>query len=258
MGFSLLSLTQLHLSWVLLIPLVIIAFYFVNKKKIKKLKFLFFLLGSLIGGSTLVPTFIMKSGILTEIGENLIINWSNADKLIDVVINIFYLPSYEVITNSSLLGNFSLKIALAMEHEWVFPAVIIVTLFGWTQVFLYFICLIFPTGFHRHSWDRIRFLLVGMVLLVWLGYFLNEDVEVHKIHLLFLPLAFYFSIYVNEWILTTRPWSKYVFYVAFFSLLVFYVADGIKEKSKITNNPYQKKIILAIQNKDYKLLKNSN
>ncbi|MEJ1463529.1 MAG: hypothetical protein RPU15_09685 [Candidatus Sedimenticola sp. (ex Thyasira tokunagai)] len=42
MGFSLLSLTQLHLSWVLLIPLVIIAFYFVNKKKIKKLKFLFF------------------------------------------------------------------------------------------------------------------------------------------------------------------------------------------------------------------------
>lgn len=252
LGFSTLWIFQLHMSVVLLFPLIAFAFYFVIKnekfKKISSIIF-FFLAGCLIGALTLIPTFIEYGLFYGNSSSNIVFNPTNLEEIFTVFIRILSFASFEV---TRFLGsNTTERLNFAATYYWSIPFIIIVSLVGIAQV-----CWMIIYGLKKTNdrcWKTIKVVFLITIIFTYFSFFFSVKGPSSHTYYLLLPLVMIYSFYCWEHIMKIK-WIKKIAVIFLFSSTIFHVAVGInnfKNKSLYIN---REKAVKAIQLKKYNIL----
>lgn len=224
MGFSFFWIYQLHLSWVLLAPVVCYVFIpSIRSPKRFLVNAVFFTLGSLPMLLLVIPTFV-KFGLLGTGGteQNIIFNAANVLKPVDVLFKVLSFASFEV---PRFIGpNTAARLAFVTRNIWVAPFVVFGFLVGFIQPVLLLI-----EFFRKNSlkgWFFIKYFLLVMILIVYASFLFSvKGPSAHTFYLLF-PVASIYAFYC--W---SRHFEKKVYRViAFFvilSSLMFHAAIAV-------------------------------
>ena len=247
LGSSIMWIMQLHMSWVLLPFYVPFAIYFSYKQHgLKKTPehLLYFILGALLIGSFLIPTFLKYGVISGGMESNIVFNTNNAKRLLDILLRFSAFSSFEV--QYFLKGNLSEEIGFLKSNLWAAPFVVFVFITGLLQS-LCFIASFFIKN-KRPEYKIVVYFTVSSFLLVYVSYlFAIRSVSSHTFYVL-SPVAVWFSFYYFEKFLTKRFWRNYSM-IFLFSGIVFHIAlainyspfHGLKTQSSKINEAIIKK-----------------
>jgi hypothetical protein len=193
MGFSMLWVMQLHMSWVLMVPYLLYALFIsIRREKSFPKDLLFFCFGAMIPLAALLPTY-MQYGMAAGsggAGENIRINWQNFYQVITVISRYLSFASYEL---PRFLGSDTPSRLEIVRHYWPFlPFILYVLLIGLLQPILLFVYL-----FIRSQVPLPMRILTGITLLIiWLSFFFSvKGPSSHTFYITF-PLAMIYSMFV--------------------------------------------------------------
>jgi len=253
MGFSLLWIFQLHLSWVLLIPFIGLSFIYLFKSGLKEIgiSFFFFITGCLLSGIFLLPV-LLKMGWhegLMQASDNLTVNWNNAGQIITLLSRLLSLVSFEL---ARFMGaNTHDRLQFLKDYIWFSPFIVFAGLVGIIQPLWMLVSAFLkkmPVAF-----KRLRWIVLAAFILTWLSFFFSvKGPSSHTFYLLF-PLMMIYSFYCWEPILKKR-WGIILGIALVFSGLVFHsvlMVDNFHKKSMYRD---YEKVDQAIVLKDYHIL----
>ncbi len=253
MGFCILWIFQLHMSWILLIPMVFIAFYYSSKKGFKNIfiSSVYFLTGCILGGIFLIPTFI-KYGLSAGSGDtasNIVFNATNIKEIINVLVRLFSFGSFEL---ARFMGaNTAERFEYISQNQWAIPFIIIVGIIGFAQVGWMIIA-----WFRKNElsgWKTVKQLLLFIFLYTYASFFFSvKDPASHTFYLMF-PLVMIYSFYCWQ-PLFRKKWMRILATFLLLSGIVFHIAlamHNFKNKSLYTN---REKPLRALHQKDYTIL----
>lgn len=253
MGTALLAVFQLHMSWVLLAPFILYAFYIQLKQPVKSTisAVLFFLLGCLISGIFLLPTFI-KFGFNSGsggTGSNLVFNLQNFKEIGTVLMRYFSFASFE---SARFLGsNTASRLSFLNTFLWAVPFIVFAALTGFAQLIWMLVSLFRKNDFPE--WKSLKLLIVASFLLIWFSFFFSiKGPSSHTFYVMF-PLVMIYSFYCWK-PLFKKTWIRRIAVVFLISGFIFnscVAYNNFKTKSLYTNRskPFQ-----AIEKKDYHIL----
>jgi hypothetical protein len=258
MGLALFWITQLHLSWVVLVPYVALSFYF-QFTEVRRRVFLslaWFCAGAVITGSFLIPTFI-KYGLGAGMGgtnaqvefnsENL---WRHLNVVEGVLGRFLSFASYEL---PRFIGaNTAARLAFMKENPWLIPFVAFLTLVGILQC-VALLVLWFRKAHSQKDWPAIKYFTLGTVVLLYLSFLFSLKAPVSHTFYLTLPVAMLYSFYCWSEFLKKRAWRKFaaVFLVCG---LIFDVGLAISNYKHVSIYRERGKVVEAIKAKDYRVL----
>lgn len=205
MGFSLFWIYQLHLSWILLIPYIVLSFYFKfnEDKKIASLikPMLFFMVGCLICLGTLLPTLIQFHQTSAEaLTANISLNFSNIIRIFDIVLNFLSFGTFEV--EKFVPENFSNIKQFFATYYWLAPLVLFLFLIRIAQ-FIYLI-IVFWKNKLLLGWGRVQYFIVFSLSLLWLSFMFSEHFPTsHKFYLM-MPISIWYSLQAYQGIYKNR------------------------------------------------------
>jgi len=226
MGFSLLWIFQLHLSWVLLLPFVGIAFFYAIRKGFKNISitFLLFLAGCLISGIFVIPTFI-EYGFASGSGNtssNVVFNISNAGQIVVIIVRILSLAGFEIANFTGC--NTKERIQFITENIWAAPFIIFAVVIGFMQIFWMIISWFMKNNFAE--WKALKYLMLFTVLFTYISFLFSiKGPSTHTFYLM-LPLAMIYSFYCWQE-LFTKNWIKIMAGIFLFSGIMFHVSLGM-------------------------------
>ena len=244
---------QLHLSFVLLIPFWLLAFFFELKNfpGIKKLAWhlFFFLIGIAIGISTLLPTFFLKHPAPSA-AQNVVVNFENFKNFFTIILRYLSFASYEI---PYMLGsNWQVRFQILNENPWMYPFAFYLFVFGSISVLFYLYSLIKVKI--DNSFKKIKWLLIFGFTITFLSFFFSiKGPSPHTFYILF-PLPLIFSVYCLSWLYNKKHIFKILVIIAVFSSYFFYsglIRYNYKHCSMYIN---KEKVVKALNEKDYKIL----
>lgn len=244
---------QLHMSYVLLFPLICIVLFFEfrNKSGIPKQKIhvLFLFLGILIGISTLLPTYFFAENWKST-SSNIVFNIDNLKNIITILMRYLSFASFEV---PYILGGSTAKRLEVIKYSiWVVPFVLYLLLFGFLMIgsFIY----VYFKNKEQNVWMKIKYLTLFIYLLTFLSFFFSiKGPSSHTFFIVF-PMIVYYSFYCHAYLLEKYKLWKKLMYIALVSSVFFYVAIAnynYKHKSMYKNRSQIEK---AITQKDHNIL----
>ncbi len=249
MGFALFWVLQLHMSWVLLVPFIIAAFWFSFRKN--KFTLLYFLAGCFISASTLIPTFAIY-GVNAGSGNtssNIVLNLSNAKEFITLLLRYLSLASNEIPRFIDTDGGS--KINFFNNYYLATPFILFTIIIGFLQV-AYLI-----TGFFLHNPKKdfyiVKWIIFIALLITYFSFFFSvKGPSSHTFYVLF-PLVMFYSFYCWE-PLFRRKWFTYL-------MLIMLVSGSITNITLAYHNYHLKSMyknrelpLKAIQEKNYHLM----
>jgi hypothetical protein len=188
---------QMHMSWPLLGPFVLIILWQRLRKGVRELgsAIIWLAVGASVTGVFLVPTF-WRYGILGGGGgtqRNLSLHVGSFDSLVSTLARMLSFPSLEV---GRFLGiDTAHRLQLLVDHAWMIPCTAIVWAAGLAQPVWMAIQWFRRVPGSPQAWTVIKRLLVGSVLLVYLSYWLvMEPPQAHSFYVL-APIAFVYAFY---------------------------------------------------------------
>ncbi|PYS91521.1 MAG: hypothetical protein DMF64_11790 [Acidobacteria bacterium] len=202
MGCALCWVMQLHMSWVALVPFVLVAFYLRARSEGRKVwrVALWFMSGALVTGSLLVPTYLRYG--TGDTSQVVLFNLDNLRHYPNIIEGIlgrflsfarFELPRF-------IGGNTQQRLAFVREHLWLAPFVLFLTAVGIMQP-IALVALWFKRWHEHKDWPAIKYLTLATVLLLYtLFLFSFRKPHSHTFYVL-LPLAMIYSFYC---------WSPYL------------------------------------------------
>lgn len=253
MGAATTSIMQLHLSWVLLVPLAGAAFYV--RMKEEKFGILnrcgFYFLGFILGLFTLLPTLIndaVASSGGTE--KNIVFSIDNIKNSITIITRYLSFAAYEV--PYMLGGNTPARLEVIKSQLWMTPFVLFLLVIGWLQVMFFFLCFFFKN--ESEGWKAIKWINALTCLLLFLSFFFSiKGPSPHTFYLL-LPLVILYSFYCYQWLLNRKPGMKKLLLIILVAGFFFHLGLALNNyhiRSLYTN---RKQVKEAIDKKDYKIL----
>jgi hypothetical protein len=257
LGFSLLWIYQLHLSWVLLIPYILLCFYFQLKETRKKGKLLapvlFFILGALICSGTILPTLIRYNATTHTLKDNITFNFKNFFNVFNVILNFFSFSTFE----AEKFIPFGLiedgKVSWFIQRFfWIIPVAFFLFLVRVAQ-FLYLLYSFWSKG-PDESWGKVRKFIIFSLLLIMVSFlFTSHFPTSHKFYL-FMPVSLWYSLHAYQNIYTTRK-GRYFSFIFLATGMMFYLLIMPVYKS-MGRSLYSNKSVVekAINEKDYTLL----
>lgn len=248
LGFSLLWIFQLHMSWFILLPFVGLAgFYSWKRRENLWESFLFFSAGLAVTGSFLLPTILrfgLNSGGGT--GENIGINLNNIPEGVSILGKFLSFSSAEVVR---FIGRtWTERIDFLKNFPIAAPFIIWFMLLGGAQVAWQVV-----SFFSKKIWLPARILTAGAILLLWLAFlFAKVAPKAHMFYLL-APLSFWYSFYCYQpWY--HKKWFKVLAGSLVVSGMVFQVALAISYSRTLHLDLWKQQIVEAIAEKDYSIL----
>lgn len=254
MGFALFWVMQLHLSWVVLVPYVLLAFYYhARKGGVAFLRGLgWFALGSSVTGSLLLPTYL-KYGLARGAGGTgsaVVLNPENVTSLWGILIRSLSFASFEV---PRLLGpHIAERLAFLKQELWLIPFVAFLFVVGTAQVIALIVC--WFRRDHTHAdWNAIKYLLLFNVLMVYVCFLFSLKPPQSNHLYVTLPIPMIYSLYCWSRILKSKRWQ--VFAMIFIACgIVLHVGLALHNRPLISLYTERPLVESAIQNKDYKIL----
>jgi hypothetical protein len=213
-GFALLWVMQLHLSWVALVPFALASIYFqVREQGARSLPRLgWFALGAALCASTLAPTFL-KYGLVGGAGHTEAMfapNFSNVARVLNPVEGVparfLSLASFEL---ARFVGrNTAERVAFLRENLWLAPLAVFLGAVGIIQPAAMLI-LWFRRKTARADWPQIKYLAVATVLLLCaLFLFSAKPPASHTFYVTF-PVAALYGFYCWDALLLRRGWRVF-------------------------------------------------
>jgi hypothetical protein len=259
MGLALFWVMQFHLSWVVLVPYVVVSFYLQYRSERRAIFFSsvgWFLCGAIITGSFLIPTFL-KYGLAGGAGgtsEVAQLNIHNLLKHLNIVEGVlgrflsfasFELPRF-------IGGNTETRMAFVREHMWLAPLIVFLTAVGILQPIALLI-LWFSKKHQQQDWRAIKFITLGTVVLLYVSLLLSIKAPLSHTFYVTLPVAMLYSLYCWDKYLVKPFWRKFA--AIFLACgIVFQLALAIHNYPRISIYRDRDKVSEAIKNNDYRLL----
>jgi hypothetical protein len=214
MGFALLWVMQLHLSWVALVPFVAASVFFqIRERGTKALTSLGWLAcGALLCGTLLAPTFL-KYGLTNGTGrtEALVeLNVSNVARVVNPVEGVparfLSLASFEL---ARFIGrDTGRRLAFIREHLWLAPLAIFLGAVGIVQPAA-MIVFWFRRKDMPDDWTQVKWLtLLTVILLCALFLFSAKPPASHTFYVTF-PVAALYGFYCWDALLRSRGWRTF-------------------------------------------------
>ena len=196
MGFGLLWIAQLHLSWPILVPLIgyaTVAGFITDRPRFARTA-VGFLAGAALPGMLLLPTFV-SYGFLGGLGgtqQNIVYQSPNPAELFATIMARFLsFASFEL--PYFMGGRTADRIAFVQRHLWVTPFIILLLLVGHLQPIVLFV-----SGFRRKAqaeWPAVRNLTLATVALLFFAFLFSvKGPSSHTFYVVF-PLAVLYSMY---------------------------------------------------------------
>ncbi|HOY31162.1 MAG TPA: hypothetical protein PKW80_04720 [Bacteroidales bacterium] len=249
MGFALFWIFQLHMSWVLLIPFILAAFWFSFKKN--KMVLLTFIIGCLISASTLIPTLVVYGFHFGDgsASENIVFNFSNAKEIIALLFRYISFAANEIPRFIDTDGES--KIRFFMDYWPAAPFIIFVILIGFLQTG-YLIIAFFRRN-PKSDFIWVRWLAFSAMIYTYLSFLFSvKGPSSHTFYVLF-PLVMIYSFYCWEPLFRKR-WFTVIMAVMLLSGIITNITLAVHNyhlKSMYKNRELPLK---AIQEKDYHVL----
>lgn len=196
MGAAVFWIVQIHMSWPLLGPFVLYAWWSAFREDGKGLAvaIVAFLAGSALTGSVLLPTF-WKYGLLVGAGgteRNLTFQVESPFTLLSTLARLFSFASLEV---SRFLGlDTARRLQFLLAHAWLIPFTAVVFVAGLVQP-VWMAWSLFRSHPSHREWHALKLVVVAAVLIIYLCYwFVIEPPQAHAFYPL-APLAFVYAFY---------------------------------------------------------------
>jgi hypothetical protein len=252
-GFALLWIFQLHMSWVLLIPFILLAFYFLiknNNFKIILNRIIYFMLGCLTTGVFVIPTFL-KYGLSNQngISSTSVIQF-NVEHFKEVFNYLVKYLAYSCFDTTRFFGaDAAQRYNFLRDYLWASPFTVIVTIFGIIQL-LFLIIFLFKKENPSKQWKAIKNItLLGFLLMYSSSWFSVASPGGHST-VLYFPLVMIYTAHCFEKILQ-KKWMINTMIIVFIS--AFIMSSAIAYKNYNTISIYKKRdaVEKALKEKDY-------
>lgn len=243
---------QLHMSWVLLIPLTGLVFLLKLKTNIKQQlgQFLFYMFGLFIGALTLIPTFFVKYEHSAT--ENIVFNIDNWGNLPIITLRFFSFASNEIAY--VLGGSTEERLTIVYDQIWMSPAVLVLLIMGFLQVGLYVFQL-----FNKKvtpEFRKIKILVILVLLLLYASFFFSiKGPSSHTFYIL-LPLALFYAFHSYDWLIKNFKYALTVLKVMIVAGVLFHIGLGLYNYKNHSLYKDRDKVVNALEQMDYKVLGN--
>lgn len=267
MGFGLLWIFQLHMSWVLLVPCIAVAFLADTRSIFKiqhhsykdsfntiVLNIVSFLLGLLTTGSTLFPT-LFRYGLSGKSGNRGIasvvqLNSEHIAQGFAFLTKFFAYCCFDV--TRFIGGDSAERLRFLSEYWWATPATILVAVFGIIQLLLCILGLLWKQNPSK-GWNTMRMSILFFFVLMYVSsWFSMKSPGGHATVLYIIPTLIYFAQLVEPF--SAKRWFVPLWRTVFISAVIMYSAIAFKNLTTIsiyTNRVAPQK---ALDTKDYKLV----
>jgi hypothetical protein len=258
MGLSLLWIVQFHLSGLVLLPYVVLSFYFqireLGRSALSSIGW--FAAGAIITGSFLIPTFI-KYGLSEGLGstneslgfsaENLWRQWNIVEGVLGRFLSFasFELPRF-------IGRNTAQRLAFMKENPWLIPFVVFLTLAGILQC-VAMLVLWFKKEHAHKDWKAVKYFTLGTVVLLYFSFLFSMKLPHSHTFYLTFPVAMLYSLYCWSEFLKKRGWQKFA---AVFIIcgLIFDIGLAVSNLKHVSIYTERSRIVEAIKAKDYRIV----
>lgn len=243
---------QLHMSWVLLVPLTGLVFLSKLKTNIKQQigQFLFYMFGLFLGALTLIPTFFVKYEHSAT--ENIVFNIDNWSNLPIITLRFFSFASNEIAY--VLGGSTEERLTIVYDQIWMSPAVLVLLIMGFLQVGLYVFQL-----FNKKvtpEFRKIKILVILVLLLLYASFFFSiKGPSSHTFYIL-LPLALFYAFHSYDWLIKNFKYALTVLKVMIVAGVLFHIGLGLYNYKNHSLYKDRDKVVNALEQMDYKVLGN--
>jgi hypothetical protein len=195
MGFALLCVVQLHMSWVVLVLFLLVALFSrAREGGLSLVKAVgWTALGAALPGSLLVPTFWVHGLRAGGTDQALRVEWVDPSKLGMIAARFFSFPSFEI---ARFLGRSTARrVYFISQHLWLAPVAVVVGLAGLVQPVLMALFWFRKDPGDRH-WRPLKWMVLATVVFLYFSYFLasNKDPQAHAFYLV-APLAMLYAFH---------------------------------------------------------------
>jgi hypothetical protein len=256
LGFSIFWIMQLHLSWILLVPFTVIAFYYLlrskNTKRILQSS-ISFLFGCITTASLLIPTLRTYgmsndhgksvSGLLEFHPEHI----TEFIKLLGIYLGYacFDLNRFRPL-NAPDSGRFG------DLFPWAIPFMYIILATGLLQALWLLFCF-----FRKYKNDKVSRRVADLTIFGFAIFFISSlfslTIPLSHAAVLFFPLVVIYALHVFREPMK-KKWIKMWLYSAFASAMIFYLANGIDRYNTISIYKNREAIVKALEQGDYTLV----
>lgn len=256
MGFSLLWIFQIHMSWVLLLPFILISFYYGVKESPRRflMSFLFFCIGTALTGSLLIPTFI-QYGVFQgtgSIGSNIQLHLSHFGYFFTILARYISFAGYEV---AYFVGSHTPERLAFLKTYYPFAPF---SIFVWAVGLLYplvMIVLFFKQKSKYTDWVAVRNIVFLSFLLLYVSFLFSvKSPSSHTFYILFpLPLIYSFYCLRELSIQNSKKWMIFI-KILLISNVIFATGLGIKNFHESSLYTDRDRAVQALEQMDYEIL----
>jgi hypothetical protein len=195
MGFALLCVVQLHMSWVVLALFLVLAF----ASRAREDAGSFFravawtLAGAALPGSLLFPTLWVYGLRAGATDQALRVEWVDPSKLVMIAARFLSFPSFEM---ARFLGRSTARrVYFVSAHSWLAPFAVVVGLAGIVQPVLMAL-LWFRKDPGNPQWRPLKWIVLATIVVLYFSYFLasNKDPQAHAFYVV-APLALLYAFH---------------------------------------------------------------
>ena len=258
MGLALFWVMQFHMSWVILVPFLLVSFYFQYRQQgLAVLKSLgWFAVGVILTGSFLIPTYL-KYGLVGGLGStneavqfnsaNILSQWNVAEGILGRFLS---LASYEL---PRFIGrNSGTRLAFMGKNPWLVPLIVFLGLVGFLQP-IALVVLWFRKDRTHKDWKGIKYLTLATICLLYASFtFSFRAPHSHTLYVTF-PIVMLYSLYCWSEFLKQPRWRRFamVFLVGGIIFSTGLAFDNFRRKSLYVDRGIPQ---AAIDAKDYRIL----
>src|SRR5882724_655327 len=258
MAFALFWIMQFHLSWIVLVPYVVLSVYFQFREKgLGAFKFItWFIAGAILPASLLLPTFF-RFGLNSGMGNTLQVVGFNSSNLLQhlnpvegVLGRFLSFASFEI---PRFIGrNTAARLDFAKEHLWLLPFLLFLTVVGLLQP-LALLVLWFRRRSTQKDWQAIRYFTLGTVALLYLSFMFSMKAPSSHTFYVTLPVAILYSLYCWNEPLRKPFWRKVALAVVVCGI-IFNIGLAAHKYSRSSLYVDRARIQRAIDEHDYRLV----
>ena len=254
LGFGLLWVAQLHLSYPILVPFVLAALATAAARGWRDLAHgvLWFVAGAALPAAALIPTLAAYglASAASTTGANVVVDFSNLLRIPEVVARFLSFASAEI---PRFLGNnTATRLEFITRHPWSAPFATFATIVGLLQPFVLFLAF-FRLRHPAREWRPVAWLTAVTLAMTCASFvFSVKDPASHAFYLLF-PVAMLYAFYCWE-VLLQRRWLRIAAAALLVSAGAIHIAIAIDHA--FTRSLYKDRslVVRAIEERNYRLL----
>jgi hypothetical protein len=258
MGLSLFWIMQFHLSWAILLPYILLSFYFqLKSSRWQALTgLMYFAGGAILTGSFLVPTFVKYGlgGALGNTNEAVQFNYANLLKSANIVEGVLgRFLSFASFELPRFIGDNTAKRLLFMrENPWLAPFVVFLTVVGILQAIALSV-LWFKRKHSVKDWEALKYFTLATVFLLYLSFLFAIRTPLSHTFYLTLPIAMLYSFYCWNEFLKKRSWQKFAL-VFIICGIIFDIGLAMNNYSRVSIYLDRSRVVEAIKARDYRIV----